>query len=177
MKLTSFVNVGVYGADRGVQARGTNRHVGPRKVIDQQLPRVQTRRASEGTVDTHLAAEERPISVEVDANAATARPFEGLPLYTTFARNVFVSFALSIPLLFVEIFLALAVFSMGALYCTAALLHPRGADATVNRLRETISVARQSLVRALKRRTRLIRRRIRELLADDDEDDANRSDS
>ncbi|KAJ8905267.1 hypothetical protein NDN08_001775 [Rhodosorus marinus] len=177
MKVPSFVNVGVWGANRGVQARGTNRHVGAREVIDHELLRVKTPRASEEAVDTHIAAEEPLISVAVNANAATARPLEGVPLYSTFARNVFVSFALSIPLLFVEIFLALAVFSMGSLYCTAALLHPRGADAIVNKLRETIRVARQSLVRALKRRTRLIRRRIRELLADDDEDDAINTDA
>jgi len=130
MKVPGFVNVGVWGTNRGAQTRGTNRNAGARKVIEQELPRVKTPRASEEAVDTHMAAEEPLISVAVDANAAKARPLEGVPLYSRFARNVFVSFAVSIPLLFVEIFLALAVFSMGSLYCTAALLHPRGADAT-----------------------------------------------
>lgn len=52
----------------------------------------------------------------------------GPEVYVRFAKNVGLSVAMSIPLLFMEMVLALLVFTIGALYSGAALLHPQFAQ-------------------------------------------------
>mmetsp|Transcript_11033 Transcript_11033/g.33837 ORF Transcript_11033/g.33837 Transcript_11033/m.33837 type:complete len:186 (+) Transcript_11033:72-629(+) len=138
-------------------------HVLRVKVCSRNAVRQRRRRAPQRAKTT--------VSAAVSSSGKDAPEPRGVELYRRFLRNVLVSLALSAPMLFAEIVLALSVFTIGILYSTAALLNPSFADKAVVRGRDLLLYVQRGFVKALKKRTKFIRKRIRDILADDEEED------